>query len=295
MSRLLGLILLAGVLVCGCREATSGSGGPGQSASASTQPTASEVPEAFTRLMETARDRAWAEMPLGETVVNVGLHFSEAPYEAGLLDRGTVEELVVTFDAFDCVLLVETALAAARTIRSQRYEYSVFLHNLQQLRYRAGELDGYCSRLHYFTDWIRDNEAKGVVRDITRELGGIPLEKRLTFMSEHRDSYPRFATNDSLFVGIQAMERSLEGAEVYYIPQERIADFYGQIRSGDVIATATNIKGLDVSHTGFAYHHDGGVGFLHASTTGGVKVSPDLQEYVQNNRIQIGIVVARPI
>jgi len=34
---------------------------------------------------------------------------------------------------------------------------------------------------------------------------------------------------------------------------------------------------------------------LHASPQGGVRVSPDLQTYVQNNPAQVGIVVARPL
>lgn len=297
MFRAFGLFLAAAALIAGCADERSRKGQGVRTAPASLKPAAAsnDVPAIFTRLMETAQADAWAERPVGDIAVRVGLYFAGAPYEAGLLDRGSVEELVVTLDTFDCVLLVETALAAAQAVRDESFSFHTFREHLQQLRYRDGLLDGYCSRLHYFTDWIRNNESKGIVRDITRELGGIRLEKRLSFMSEHRESYPRFATNDSLFGGIKEMERSLEGLEVYYIPQSRIAEAYSRIESGDIIATATNIDGLDVSHTGFAYRHDGGVGFLHASTSGGVKVSPDLQEYVQNNRIQIGIVVARPI
>ena len=71
---------------------------------------------------------------------------------------------------------------------------------------------------------------------------------------------------------------------------------YDHLRPGDIIATATHIKGLDVTHSGLAYANDNGsIGFLHASSSsGGVKVSPDLQRYVENISIQIGIVVARP-
>lgn len=253
------------------------------------------VPEAFTRLIEEARTNGWSDLPIGEIVVLVGEHFLGAPYEAGMLDRGTVEELVVELDSFDCVLLVETALAAARAIRDGAYRYDNFKANLKEMRYRGGELDGYCSRLHYFSEWIADNEEKGLVRNVTLQIGGVRLDKTLSFMSRHRKSYPRFATNDSLFVGVEEMEKDLAGMEIYHIPQERISQSYDGIRHGDIIATSTRVDGLDVSHTGIAYRDGESVGFLHASTEGGVKVSPDLQEYVQNNDIQIGIVVARPL
>ncbi len=115
-------------------------------------------------------------------------------------------------------------------------------------------------------------------------------------MTEHRDAYPRFAANDSLFQGIRQMEHRLKDLAIFYLPQERIGSVYPLLRPGDVIATATDIGGLDVTHTGFVYQgDDGATGFLHASTSGGVKVSPDLQSYVENNKRQIGIVVARPV
>ena len=114
-------------------------------------------------------------------------------------------------------------------------------------------------------------------------------------MSTHRSSYPRFATNDSLYQCIREMEAGLAGMELFYIPQNEIARAYDRLRAGDIIATATDIRGLDVTHTGLVYDRgDGTKGFLHASTSGGVKVSPDLQRYVQNAGKQIGIIVARP-
>lgn len=156
-------------------------------------------------------------------------------------------------------------------------------------------MGGYCSRLHYFSDWIDDNEARGNLHNITRDLGGMTLDKRLTFMGKHRSSYPRFATDDSVYQCILDMEQELAGLELHYIPQDHIHIIYSSLQAGDIVAIATSIDGLDVSHTGLVFKEpEGRVGLLHASTSGGVKVSPDLQAYVQNNRNQIGIVVARP-
>lgn len=250
----------------------------------------------FHLVMDYARRARLHERQLGEIMQAVGLRFSGAPYEVGLLDRPTHETLVVNLSGFDCVLFVETALALGRGIAEEDYSYATFTHHLRSQRYRDGRMQGYCSRLHYFSEWIADNEARGAVHNITRDLGGIRLEKQLRFMSEHRSSYPRLVASDSLFAGIEAMETRLKNFALYYIPQDRIRTIYNRLRAGDIIAIATSVKGLDVSHTGLVYDAgEGKKGLLHASTSGGVKVSPDLQAYIENNKIQIGIVVARPV
>ena len=250
----------------------------------------------FKDLMDYARAERLHERPLGEIMQAVGMRFLQTPYVAGMLDEPEKETLIVDLTGFDCVLFVEAALALARGIAVEDYSYETFAGHILDQRYRDGVLNGYCSRLHYFSDWIANNEARGTVRNITRELGGERLDKELTFMSKNRDKYPRFAEDDSLFQGIREMEARLANLEIFYIPQDRIAGVYDQLQAGDIIATATHLKGLDVTHSGLVYDDgQGGIGFLHASTNGGVKVSPDLQDYVQNNKVQIGIVVARAV
>ena len=43
---------------------------------------------------------------------------------------------------------------------------------ITRIRYRGGRLAGYPSRLHYFTDWLLDNERRGLIEIITADLGG---------------------------------------------------------------------------------------------------------------------------
>lgn len=249
----------------------------------------------FENVMGFARENGLHERPLGEVMQQMGLQFIGKPYMAGLLDEPSEETLICRLDGFDCVTFLESAMALARGIRLERYDYETYALFMREQRYRDGEMGGYCSRLHYFTDWIADNARRGNVRDITRELGGARFNKSINFMSSNRESYPRFAENDSVFQCIRDMEARLRGVRLYYIPQDRIRESYHGLQAGDIIATATDIDGLDVTHTGLVYDHgDGRMGLLHASTSGGVKVSPDLQSYVQENRRQIGIVVARP-
>ncbi len=305
---LLLLLLAFALTTSGCRAESGESGtandeSPPQSTETSTVADASPVspPDSttarlFEDVMEKARANDLHELPLGDLMVEIGREFMARPYLTGVLDQGSEETLVCRLDGFDCVTFLESALALARTIRAQDYTYETYARHMRDQRYRDGQMDGYCSRLHYFSEWISDNEKRGNVEDITRELGGVILDKELNFMSTHRDSYPRFATNDSLFQCIQEAEDDLRDLQIYYIPQDQISRVYDRLQSGDIIATATNIKGLDVTHTGLVIEgEDGRIGLLHASTSGGVKVSPDLQSYVQDNRPQIGIVVARPL
>jgi cell wall-associated NlpC family hydrolase len=259
-----------------------------------------EIPEstsstAFEDVMTYARAERLHERPTGEIMQAVGLQFMGRPYVTGILDQSAEETLVCRLDGFDCVTFVETALAMARGISEQDYSYGQFQDHVRDQRYRGGEMGDYCSRLHYFTDWIADNERRGTVENITQDLGGVRLDKNINFMGTHRSSYARLVEDDSMYACIQEMEQALQDLELYYIPENRIRSVYDQLQAGDIIATATDIEGLDVTHTGLVHDNgDGTMGFLHASTSGGVKVSPDLQEYLEGNDSQIGIIVARP-
>ena len=294
---LIGVLLL----LVGCRAETPATAPEATPVRRAVLPSDIAAPDStteqlFKEVMAFARAEGLHERPFGEIMQAVGMRFLQAPYVVGILDEPEKETLIVDLTGFDCVLYVEAVLALARGIAVADYAYETFVGHIRDQRYRGGAMNGYCSRLHYFTEWIIDNEARGTLTNITRTLGGERLDKRLTFMSEHRQSYPHFATNDSLFQGIQAMEHRLADLEHYTIAQDRIRAVYDRLRPGDIIATSTHIEGLDVTHTGLVYAHvGGGIGFLHASTSGGVKVSPDLQDYIQNNKVQIGIVVARPV
>jgi hypothetical protein len=299
-------LLVAVLLLAGCQDGTRPSAATAPPARPAALPgattldtTAIAPPDSATaRLFADAMAHARSERlhtePLGAIMQELGLHFRGRPYAAGLLDAPPAETLVVALDRYDCVTFVETMLAMARGVAAQDYDYATFARNLEALRYRGGVLDGYASRLHYFSDWIADNARRGHVVDLTERLGGDTLDKQLTFMTEHRDRYRHLADDDSLVRRIAAVEQDLADRDLHYIPQDRIRTVYDQLQAGDVIALATNIDGLDVSHTGLVYKADGQTGLLHASLTDGVIVSPDLQAYVQNIKNQIGIVVARP-
>ena len=265
------------------------------SASADTTEVDPETLDTFRGILEDAAAQNVASRPYGEIVQWVGEQLLGVPYRAGMLDAPETEVLVVDLTAFDCVLYIENVLSLARAIALGDTTYEAYANNVRTLRYRDGALDGYCSRLHYFSDWIRDNERRGALQNVTASIGGEPFEKRLSFMGTHRDAYPKLAS-DSTYACIVDMEAALADAELFYIPQSRIATVYDQLRPGDIVATATSIGGLDVTHTGFVHKTAAHTGFMHASLSSDqVKISDDLQSYVQGISSQVGVVIARPV
>ncbi|MCT7979491.1 DUF1460 domain-containing protein [Laspinema olomoucense] len=249
----------------------------------------------FKEVMQWASAQNLSRRPLSEIISGVAGQFIGAPYVAGLLDKSPDETLVVSLAGFDCVLFIETVLAIARGIAAQDYTYQGLENRVEEQRYRDGKLTDYCSRLHYFSDWIYDNSKRGLVENITQSLGGIPLNKTLNFMTQNRQSYPQLA-DDGNYECIRQVEAKLKDVSLTYIPKDQISTLYDRLQPGDIIAAATDIEGLDVSHTGLVYQSkDGKMAFIHASPSGQVTVAPDLQSYVQAVEGQIGIIVARPL
>ena len=250
--------------------------------------------DAYGQLISSAAS-ALRQSEFGLAVMQAGLDLEGTPYVAGMLDETDQEDLVIRLDGFDCVLLVESAVAAARAAAVGDSSIQGYAREIETLRYRNGHRDGYGSRLHYFTDWIANNEDRGIVEEVTVEAGGRPYVHELNFMSTNRSLYPKIADNDSLYSIIVDTETELRERDFFFIPQAEIADAYQHIQAGDIIAITTSVAGLDISHTGIAYVKDGKVGFLHASTSAGVTVAPDLSTYVNGNSKQTGIMVARPL
>ncbi|QZZ20481.1 DUF1460 domain-containing protein [Leptothermofonsia sichuanensis E412] len=250
----------------------------------------------FEQIMRDARTRSLYQRPMGEIVQAIADRLSGSTYQPNLLDHSAEETLVISLTQFDCVLFVETVLAMARGVALQDYSYQSFVHQLQNQRYRDGKLNGYCSRLHYFSEWITDNQKRGNVSDIARAIGGISFSKLLNFMSSHRHSYPRLVNDEDAYRCVRQMEANLNPTTISYIPHSQIRYHYAQLKPGDIVAIATDIPGLDVTHTGLVYRNaDGSKGLIHATPGDGVRVSPDLQTYINRVDHRLGILVARPV
>jgi hypothetical protein len=294
------LALPAPLLACAPARAPGPAAGPPPS------------PEDLARLREWVgvlrreRSIAAAEVAVGAAAARVGELAVGTPYEAFTLEAylraggspSRTEPLTLSLTRFDCVSLVESCLAVARVAMAEGAPtWEAFGREMERMRYRGGARAGYASRLHYFSEWMADGERRGLVRVLGAELGGEPDARPLRFMTEHRASYPALA-DDGVFRAIGGMERSLDAAPRRVVPTARIAAVSDRIRTGDVLAFATSIPGLDVTHSAFAYRDRAGVlRVLHAPLSGGaVEVTRStLPEYVAAIRRSTGILVARPL
>jgi hypothetical protein len=246
------------------------------------------------------------QVPLGRAAVGVGELATGTPYEAFTLEAylragGSpvrTEPLTLSLTRFDCVSLVEACIAVARVAEAPgEPRWDAFSREMERLRYRGGTRGGYDTRLHYFSEWIHDNAARGGLHDLGRELGGVEDARPLRFMTEHRESYPALAHPDA-YAAVARRERLLDAHPRWVVPTARIPAVADRIETGDVVAFATGIEGLDVTHAAFAYRDAAGeLRVLHAPLSGGVVevTRATLPEYVAAIRRATGILVARPL
>lgn len=240
----------------------------------------------------------------GGVLAAIGERFVGAPYAPGTLERPGPEQLVVNLETLDCVTFVETVLVLARLARAGDPGLaddpgrlrSAFAAELTRIRYRDGVLDGYASRLHYFSEWIADNDRRGVVRDLSRALGGVADAGPVDFMSTHPEAYAPLA-DPSVLSAVEVIEARLSAEARRYLPAERIAALASSIQDGDVIAATSTVDGLDVAHTGLALWRDGQLKLLHAPLVGShVQITEGtLAERIERLGGQDGIMVARPV
>jgi hypothetical protein len=243
-------------------------------------------------------------IPLGASIAGIARSFVGTPYTPGTLEQPGPERLVINLRELDCVTFVENVLALTAFVRRDgirllddslgaRRRFAAYL---RQLRYRDGTVNGYPSRLHYFTDWLREGESKGRVQLVTSELGGVEVRDPIDFMSTHAAAYPALADSASV-TAIRDVERRLNaGPPRVIVPKDHIAVVAGGILDGDVIAAGSTVPGLDVVHTGFAVWEHGQLHLLHAPLQGAtVEISAlPLADRIQAIASQSGIMVARP-
>ncbi len=249
----------------------------------------------FKSFQHVAKKQNFKQYNINQRVVKSGMFFLQTPYVAYTLDKDTIENLVVNLHELDCTTFVENAVALARITNKDSITANDFVNQLQKIRYRNGKLTDYSSRLHYFSDWIFDNQQKGILTDITKEIGGIPYRKTVDFMGKHTNSYRSLKNNKAMVRKIVQHEKTINNRQMYYIPQSDIKRVSPKIKSGDIIGITTNIKGLDISHVGIAVRINEDLFLMNASTKVHKVViyKTPIWKILQKNRLQTGIIVAR--
>ena len=206
------------------------------------------------------------------------------------------EQLVINLRELDCTTFAENVLAISRTIKSENPSFENFAKELQHIRYHNGNIDGYTSRIHYFSDWIYENNGKGLVKDISRETANTPYPLKVNFMSTHPESYLQLK-DSKLIPVIEKQEKMISSRQMYFIPEEKLAGVENLLKDGDIAGITTKIEGMDISHVVLLVKKDGRVHILHASSTANKVILSEetLEDYLKNSKMATGIMVARPL
>ena len=245
---------------------------------------------------ELAVDKKLSDKPISEIISEIGRSFLNTEYKAFTLEQEGTEQLVIHLTGLDCTTFLENTLTISRCIKKQKTSFEDYQNELTNIRYRDGKLNGYPSRLHYFSDWIYNNSKKGIVKDVTKEIGGKPIKFNVFFMSKNPDTYKKLTESPEFIPLIAKQEKEINKRKYYYIPKEKVSTIEDKIQNGDLIAITTNLPGLDVGHVGIAVKEsDGRIHFLHAPLSGSkVQISEKpLPEYLAAIKKHTGIIVMR--
>lgn len=234
------------------------------------------------------------------SVLWLARQFLGVPYVAHTLEVNDDEHLVVNTRQLDCTTLVETVAALKLCTQAGKHGFADYLNALRQLRYRQGRMAGYPSRLHYFTDWIRDKVAMQLVTDIQQPNPPFSAVQTVNvdYMSTHTSAYKALKANAALVPEIRAAEQSLTGMKVRYIPKRSLRNsalLRKVIKDGDILAITCNKKGLDIAHLGFAVWRSNGLHLLNASMIHKkvIEEPMTLYQYMQKHKTHTGIRVVR--
>ena len=242
--------------------------------------------------------------PSANLMIYYGHQLKGVPYVAHTLESKGPEHLMVNMRQMDCTTFVENVLALTLTTKEGKMDFADFLRNLQRVRYDCGKIDGYPSRNHYFVWWAESNIKQGIISspiddDATKTNF---LQKQyidLNWMTTHSDAYSMLKGKTDYINRIKDHEMATRGHVMYYIPQSSLGLSKQQMRyvqDGDILAIATNKKGLDTTHIGIAeWGSDGKLHLLNASQIHKKVILENLtlKDYMAQHKVQIGVWVFR--
>ena len=226
--------------------------------------------------------------------------FLDVPYVAHTLEVNDQEELVINVRELDCTTLVETVTALTLCAYQKQFTFAAYQNNLRNMRYYNGVIDGYPSRIHYFTDWIVTNQKVGIVSEIQQPNPPFTAVQtvKVNYMSEHPQSYKALKAHPEYVTDIKKTEQRITGQKFRFIPKSEVKDTKAMreaVHDGDIIAITCNKPGLDIAHLGFAVWQKDGLHLLNASQLHKkvVEEPMTLYQYLQKHPSHTGIRIIR--
>jgi hypothetical protein len=231
---------------------------------------------------------------LPEIELEVATQFIGTPYVGHTLEKDSVENLVINLRELDCTTFMENVLAFSLCIKNKTTTFNDYCEMLVKMRYRNGEVYGYPSRLHYTTDWLMNNQAKGLIKIVSEDFGTSDFDSKVDFMSTHPQNYKQLVNNEYV-EQMKQHELRISETKLKLIPKGKINETADKIKDGDIIAISTTVPGLDFSHVAIAAWKNDRLYFIHASSSAKTVIFSDktLQDYLAAMKNCDGIIVGR--
>jgi hypothetical protein len=259
--------------------------------------------EQFERLV--ADGERYEALPFNDRVAALSFALIGTPYCGESLEiDDRIEAPSVNLSGFDCWTYFQITLAMTRMLDERRDQWipQTLLKYVELDRYRGGKCSGsYLSRLHYFEDWLADNEQRGLIKDITCELGdAVSSRHAASEMTYAWRRYRYMRNSPDVFAGIAEMETRIRATPIYYIPTAQVPAIESRLQNGDIICICVHeSSAIATAHVGFAYRtNDGILHFLHCSSSKRHKqvvLDGRLSDYLDNFYNPAGIMVGRPL
>jgi hypothetical protein len=229
--------------------------------------------DVFDRILAKAVSGKWDALPIGQAMGKIAKELEGTPYVGFTLELSKDQEVcAVNLTGLDCVTFFEDTLNFARMLKKGGRTPEALLAEVTHTRYRGGRLGDFTSRLHYTTDWLADNETKGVVHILTPDLpGAAPFTQKVGIMSAKPKNYRQLDAHPDLIPAIRTFEEEINARNakaMKYIPQAKLPGVESRLQTGDIVGVCTTEAGIDIAHTGLVYRDEAGVPhFMDASSS----------------------------
>lgn len=234
-------------------------------------------------------------------VLHYARQFLGKPYVAHTLELYPDDErLVLNTSELDCTTYVDVVAALALCARRGETSFVQFVRQLHQQRYWDGRCVDYTSRIHYFSDWIRDNSRLGYASEVQQPNPPFTAVQtvKVDYMTRHPQSYVALSRHPELLPTIKKQEQDLTGRKFRYIPTDQVVDSKAMreaVHDGDIICIVTSADGLDIAHLGIAVWHADGLHMIDASSLHKKVVEEDMtmRQYLERRKNALGIRIVR--
>jgi len=265
------------------------------------QPEHFEGREVFDRILQKSTAGNWRQLPIGQLMGKIAMELKGTPYVGFTLELSPdAESCVVNLHGLDCVTFFEDTLCMARMIKHGKGSPAALLEEVQFTRYRGGKMGDFTTRLHYTTDWLVDNEKKGVIKILAPELPGAePFTQKVGIMSERPQNYRQLAAHPDLIPAIRLTEEKINGRSLKYLPMNKLAADEHLLQTGDIVGVTTTERGIDIAHTGLCIKDEQGVvHFMDASSSRRnrrVTLETDISQCLNWSSKLTGVMFGRPL